>query len=203
MRKIAIISIIFAIIFILVYIFLLRAGSDRNSSVSSNILNTSDNLNMIITSPSFENNGYIPAKFTCDGSSINPELQIENVPAEAKGLALIMHDPDAPLAGGFTHWLVWNIAASSEASLAPAGRDPIVIKENSVPAGCVEGKNDSGKIGYIGPCPPSGVHHYHFTIYALSAIIDLQSGSDKKSLETEIDKYLIARADLIGLYQRK
>ncbi len=189
MPKIATIFVILVIISISVYVLFLFSKTK-----------TTPNVNMIVTSPSFENDGYIPERFTCDGSTaltasggdINPELDISGVPAETKSLALIVHDPDAPMAGGFTHWLVWNINPKTP-----------VIKEESVPPGSLEGKNDSGKIGYIGPCPPSGVHHYHFTIYALSAIIDLKSGSDKKSLESEINKHLIAQADLVGLYQRK
>ncbi len=138
---------------------------------------------MTITSTSFENNGYIPRRFTCDGENTIPELDISGVPAGAKSLALIMHDPDAPMAGGFTHWLVWNIDPKTS-----------VIEDGDLPAGSIEGKNGSGTISYVGPCPPSGVHHYHFTIYALSAVIDLKSGSDKKSLEAEINRYLLAQA---------
>jgi len=155
---------------------------------------------MLITSPSFQNNSSIPQKFTCDGSTsltagggnINPELQIQNVPANAKSLALIMHDPDAPVAGGFTHWLVWNIDSKTA-----------VIKEGSVPVGSVEGKNGADKIGYIGPCPPSGVHHYHFQLYALDATLNLTLGGTKDQLESEIQKHLLAKAELIGLYQRQ
>jgi Raf kinase inhibitor-like YbhB/YbcL family protein len=185
MTKLAIIVIVIVIGIVGIYAWTNRAGAPT----TENLINSTST--MFITSPSFNNNERIPQKFTCDGGNINPELDIGNVPAGAKSFALIMDDPDAPH-GTFTHWLVWNI-------------DPEVtnIGEDSIPSGSVEGKNDSGRVGYIGPCPPSGIHHYHFIIYALSAIIDLKSGSDKKLLETEIDKYLIARVDLVGLYQRK
>ena len=187
---------------------------------------------MIITSPSFKDGEFIPSKFSCDGSTllttggstsldqaqdkslttggstsldvtrdksftagggdINPELQIQNVPAEAKSLALIMHDPDAPMAGGFTHWLVWNIDPKTT-----------LIKEESVPPQSTEGKNDAQRIGYIGPCPPSGIHHYHFKLYALDAMLNLNSGAEKSALETEIKRHLIAQAEVVGLYQKK
>lgn len=163
---------------------------------------------MILASPSFENNAYIPKKFTCDGSTsfdkaqdeslttgggnINPELQIQNVPAEAKSLALIMHDPDAPMPGGFTHWLVWNIDLATTK-----------IKEESVPPNAVEGKNDGGRIGYTGPCPPSGAHHYHFKLYALNAMLNMPVDVSKSDLELEINNHLVAQAELVGLYQRQ
>ncbi|MDP2598782.1 MAG: YbhB/YbcL family Raf kinase inhibitor-like protein [Candidatus Liptonbacteria bacterium] len=157
---------------------------------------------MIVTSPSFKDGEMIPKKFTCNGGNINPELQIQNVPLETKSLALIMDDPDAPTKT-FTHWLAWNIAASPEASLAPAGRDSIiVIKEESVPPDSVEGMNGTKEIGYIGPCPPSGTHHYHFKLYALDAMLKLQTGAAKTELEAEINKHLIAKAELVGLYQQ-
>lgn len=163
---------------------------------------------MILTSPSFQNNGTIPQKFTCDGlpaskagGDINPELQVQNVPGTAKSLALIMDDPDAP-AGTWTHWTVWNI-------------DPKItmIKEDSVPTSAKatagkplsadEGMTSFGRIGYGGPCPPSGKpHRYFFKLYALTDVLILPSGAPLKQLESEIQKYLITSAELIGLYGR-
>jgi Raf kinase inhibitor-like YbhB/YbcL family protein len=147
---------------------------------------------MIITSPSFENGGSIPNKFTCKGGDINPELLIQNVPLEAQSLALVLHDPDAPMEGGFTHWVVWNI-------------DPrtTVIKEESTPPGSTEGNNGMDKIGYMGPCPPSGTHHYYFYLYALDDRIDLPEGSNVKELEKVVVKHLVAKTELMGTYMIK
>jgi len=110
---------------------------------------------MKISSPAFSAGGEIPAKYTCNGPNLSPELQISGAPAGGKSLLLVMDDPDAPT-GLFTHWLAWNI-------------DPHTTKfaENSVPAGAVQGTNDFGKRGYGGPCPPSGTHRYYFKIFAL------------------------------------
>jgi Raf kinase inhibitor-like YbhB/YbcL family protein len=147
---------------------------------------------MIITSPSFDDGNTIPKKFTCDGGDINPELLIQNVPAEARSLALIMHDPDAPTAGGFTHWTVWNIDPATT-----------LIKDESIPSGSVEGSNDAGRVGYFGPCPPPGApHHYHFQLYALDAILDLPEAAPAAALWKEIEKHVVANAELVGLYGR-
>ena len=146
---------------------------------------------MLLTSPSFNHNEKIPPKFTCDGPSINPELHILNVPDEAKSLALIMDDPDAP-GRTFTHWLVWNIDPKTT-----------IIKQESKPPGSIEGQTDFGRTGYGGPCPPSGTHRYFFKLYALGAILNLSEGSDKKTLEQEIQEHLIEKAELVGLYSRK
>lgn len=146
---------------------------------------------MIITSPSFKDGEMIPKKFTCDGGNINPELQIQNVPAETKSLALIMHDPDAPRPGGFTHWVAWNI-----------NPETTVIKEESVPPGSVEGVNGRGALGYTGPCPSEGTHHYEFRLYALSALLDLPATTTGKDLEVSIGQHLLDQAKLTGLYQR-
>ena len=146
---------------------------------------------MLLTSPAFEEGGEIPKKYTCDGGDINPVLEIQNVPTEAKSLALILHDPDAPVEGGFTHWVVWNIKPST-----------MVIKDESVPPGSVEGRNGGGKTGYRGPCPPNGTHHYHFQLYALDEVLDLPAESGADALLVEIEKHLIDTTELTGLYGR-
>lgn len=145
---------------------------------------------MIITSPSFDDGEEIPKKFSYDGGNMNPELLIQNVPAEAKSLALILHDPDAPIAGGFTHWVVWNIDPQTAR-----------IKDESTPPGSVEGKNGTGHVGYMGPKPPPGpAHHYHFKLYALDNEIDLPDGSEIADVVKAVDDHTIVTAELVGLY---
>ena len=147
---------------------------------------------MIITSSAFDDGAAIPKKFTCDGGDMNPELLMQYVPPEAKCLALIVHDPDAPVAGGWTHWTVWNL-------------DPriSVIKEESVPPGAVEGSTSAGTAGYRGPCPPPGApHHYHFHLYALDAFLDHPEGASVPALREAIANHTMAEADLVGTYAR-
>jgi Raf kinase inhibitor-like YbhB/YbcL family protein len=148
---------------------------------------------MIITSSAFNDGGMIPPKFTCDGGDMNPELLIQNVPPEAQSLALIVHDPDAPMSGGFTHWTVWNIDPKMS-----------IIKEESISPGSVEGENGAGWTGYMGPCPPPNAepHHYHFQLYALDAALDLPDGAPLTALRKEIDEHVITSAELVGLYGR-
>lgn len=151
------------------------------------------NIVMLLISPSFEDNGTIPKKFTCEGGNINPELRIENVPAGAESLALIMHDPDAPMPGGFTHWVVWNIAPATT-----------LIKEESMPPGAAEGRN-TRSAGYTGPYPPPGhgVHHYEFHLYALDMMLDLPTTSGKAKLEAAMQGHIIEETKLVGLYERR
>jgi Raf kinase inhibitor-like YbhB/YbcL family protein len=144
-----------------------------------------------IASPAFVNNGYIPARFTCDGTDINPPLEISNVPAEAKSLALIVDDPDAPV-GIWVHWVVWNID--------PATRE---IAEDNVPRNAAPGKNDWKRNTYGGPCPPSGVHRYFFKLYALNTRLNLGTGTTKRELEKAMHGHILASAELIGLYKRR
>jgi Raf kinase inhibitor-like YbhB/YbcL family protein len=143
--------------------------------------------NMKFTSPEFENNGFIPRKFTCQGDDINPELIIEGVPQETKSLALIVDDPDAPM-GTWVHWVVYNI--------------PVIglIEEDSIPG--VQGKNDFGREDYGGPCPPSGTHRYFFKLYALDIKLNLEERVSKKVLEKAMEGHLLAKAELVGLYKR-
>ena len=143
---------------------------------------------MNITSLEFENNKFIPAKFTCQGQGVNPTLYITDIPVQAKSLALIIDDPDAP-AGNFVHWVLFDL--------------PLIncIKENSVFG--KQGRNTLGKFNYIPPCPPSGVHRYFFKIYALDIILGLNVNIDKVDLEKAMKSHILDQAQLIGLYQKK
>ena len=144
---------------------------------------------MIITSPSFEDGAEIPKKFGYDNGNINPELLIQNIPLETKSMALVMHDPDASIAGGFVHWTVWNI-------------DPrtTLIKEESTPPGSIEGINGAGNIGYMGPKPPSGTHHHYFYLYALDKKLEIAEGSDFHALTQAMNEHVLAKAQIMGLY---
>src|SRR3989338_6389030 len=144
---------------------------------------------MKLISPAFKHNGAIPSEYTCDGEDISPELNIENVPENAKSLALIMDDPDAP-AGTWVHWVVWNIPANTK-----------VIPKGTSPKG-VKGKTNFGRLGYGGPCPPSGTHRYFFKLYALDTILNLKEGSSKKDLENAMQGHIIEKTELMGTYKR-
>jgi len=142
---------------------------------------------LTVSSPVFENNGLIPAKYTCDGDDINPPLRIEGIPKETVSLTLIVDDPDAPR-GTWVHWVVWDIPPTER------------IEENSVPG--TEGLNDSRRRTYGGPCPPSGTHRYFFKVYALDNRLNLRPDSRKADVERAMGTHVIAKGEIVGLYRR-
>ena len=146
---------------------------------------------MKLSSPAFENNQYIPAKYTCDGGNVNPPLSITGTPEETKSIVLIVDDPDATN-GDWVHWTVFNIAPNAKE-----------IKENYAPAGSIEGKTNFRNPGYGGPCPPSGIHHYQFKLYALDAVLNLDATAGKKDIEKAMFGRVLAQDLLVGLYERK
>jgi Raf kinase inhibitor-like YbhB/YbcL family protein len=146
---------------------------------------------MKISSPAFQEGGTIPEKFSKNGQNVNPELRIEGVPAEAKSLALIVDDPDAPV-GLFTHWLVWNIDPKTTQ-----------IAENSVPKGAIQGTNDFPGRGHDGPQPPSGTHRYYFKIFALDRMLDLKSGAKRREVDAAMRGHVIAQGEVMGRYSKK
>jgi Raf kinase inhibitor-like YbhB/YbcL family protein len=153
------------------------------------------NATLEVSSPSFKNGGYIPITYTCEGKNINPAIEIKNIPHGTMTIALIVDDPDAP-GGTFDHWVVWNIEPGK------------MINENSSPG--MEGKNGAGKKGYMGPCPPAGtgIHLYHFKVYALDAKLDIRGKElltapvGKMELENTMKNHILARGELIGLYRQ-
>ena len=141
-----------------------------------------------VKSPAFENNKFIPLKYTCDGANVNPPLTIEGVPEETITLVLIVDDPDAPM-GTFDHWVVWNISSTTRK-----------IEENTVPG--TEGMSSYRKHAYGGPCPPYGTHRYFFKVYALDTQLDLKPNSTKKDVEKAMKGHILAEGELVGLYSR-
>ncbi len=143
---------------------------------------------MKLISPAFKNNEVLPKKFTCDGSGINPALEISDPPKNVESYALVMEDPDAP-GRIFDHWLLANISP-----------DRRCIDEDSNPTESVIGRNSGGEADYYPPCPPFGVHRYIFTLYALDKQLDLAERFTKSELEVDMKDHIIESAKLIGKY---
>jgi Raf kinase inhibitor-like YbhB/YbcL family protein len=143
-----------------------------------------------LTSPAFERGQRIPKRYTCEGDDVSPPLAWSDVPEGTVSLALVLDDPDAP-SGTFTHWLVWEI-------------DPAAGSLAEGDAGPVEGRNDFGRSGWHGPCPPPGhgPHRYFFRLYALDGDLDLPAGAGKAEVEQRISERVLASAELVGTYER-
>lgn len=156
-------------------------------------------MTLSIQSKSFRQNEMIPARYTCDGRDISPPLAWSGIPDEAKSLALIVDDPDAPDPAApkmtWVHWVLYNIPVwvqGLEENIAAA----------SLPAGTKEGINDWGRKGYGGPCPPIGKHRYFFKLYALDTVLaDLQKAT-KVEVEQAFKGRILAKAQLVGTYER-
>lgn len=149
-----------------------------------------------LSSPAFANNQPIPAKYTCDGENISPQLKWENAPKGTKSFALIVDDPDAP-EKVWVHWLLFNIPATATN-----------LPEAASSENFISGETDfyymrNGVWQYGGPCPPSGTHHYHFTLYALDTALSLTADTDKETLLATMQDHILGTAILIGTYQRK
>lgn len=142
---------------------------------------------MNVSSPVFNNNESMPARFSRQGGDISPPLVFSDAPAGAKSLALVCHDPDAPRAQGWTHWVAWNIAPNV------AGFD-----EGNVPETVVQGTTDWIETKWGGPQPPSGTHRYIFYLYALDIAIDLPAATMRDGLEQAINGHHYRNRDTNG-----
>jgi len=149
-----------------------------------------------MTSTAFSSAEMIPRKFTCDGPDISPQLAWNEPPAGTQSFALITDDPDAPV-GTWVHWVLYDLPPSARSL------DEAVPKQEQLPSGARQGRNDFGKIGYGGPCPPPGKpHRYFFKLYALDAKLNLKPGATKAGLERAMKGHILAQAELIGRYGR-
>lgn len=147
-----------------------------------------------IRSADFANEGPIPARCTCDGANLSPQLEWQSPPAGTKSLALVMHDPDAPI--DFVHWIAYNIPPAERQLLE--GASP----HGSLPLGSQQGSTSFDRSEYGGPCPPRGTHHYFFRLYALDIHLDLAAGATRRQLEAAMTGHILAEGQLVGTYQR-
>ncbi len=146
-----------------------------------------------LTSSAFADGGDIPSRFTCDGKDVSPPLAWSGKPDGTVAYLLTMRDPDAR---DFLHWIAWNIPASTDGLDAAASGD--------LPDGSGEGRSDFGKgpLGYRGPCPPSGTHHYVLTLYALPILLADAAATPADRLERAAAKIALGTATLKGTYRR-
>jgi len=144
----------------------------------------------------FPSAGVIPAKYTCSGADLSPELSWNHAPASTRALVLIMDDPDAP-SGTFTHWILYNL--SSQEKQLPEN----LPKTEQVLAEALQGRNDFGRTGYGGPCPPPGrPHRYFFKLYALDTKLNLKAGASRKEVEVAMKGHILGQAELMGTFKR-
>jgi len=149
-----------------------------------------------ISSPAFSAGESIPKKFTCDGPDVSPKLTWTEPPAKTQSFTLIMDDPDAPV-GTWVHWVLYDLPANTRE--LPEG----VAKQEQLSSGARQGRNDFGKIGYGGPCPPPGKpHRYFFKLYVLDTKLNLKAGATKADVERAMNGHVLAQAELIGRYGR-
>jgi Raf kinase inhibitor-like YbhB/YbcL family protein len=169
------------------YTYAPAAASSTPAAASTPVRST-----LTLTSDAFANNGTIPATYTCAGAGTSPALAWSGAPAGTKVFVLIVHDPDAPLTGGFTHWIVTDLLAA--ASSLPA----------TVPAADVIVGGGMQAVAYRGMCPPVGAaaHHYHFRLYALDAPLGATASASKDSVEAAMQGHILAQTDLVGLFGR-
>jgi Raf kinase inhibitor-like YbhB/YbcL family protein len=155
---------------------------------------------LALTSTAFVHEGTIPATYTCQGKDISVPLAWSGLPAGTRSLALIVDDPDAPDPAApkmtWVHWVLYNI---------PPGVDGLEegVKSGELPRGALEGRNDWGRTGYGGPCPPVGRHRYFFKLYALDVVLPDLGTPDKQRLERAMQGHVLAKHELIGTYAKR
>ncbi len=165
------------------------AGYGRGMAQALNV------ADLKLTSPAFKHHERIPDKYTGDAQDVSPPLEWTGVPDGTKAFAVVLHDPDAPLVEGFTHWVLYGIPA--DARSLPEGDG-----EGGSGSGLNEGVNSMGSPGYMGPAPPPnhGSHHYYFWVYALDDDVDLEPGLDRRALLDKIEDHVIEQARLVGTF---
>lgn len=149
-----------------------------------------------IESSAFKEGGIIPSKYTCDGSNVSLPLKWSDPPEGTKSIVLISDDPDAPV-GTWVHWVVYNIPPAVKEF--PENVPPSQTLEN----GAIQGMTDFGRIGYGGPCPPSGTHRYYFKLYALDTMLDIGPGATKKQVVDTMKGHVLAEGQLMGKYKKQ
>jgi len=178
---------------LIAWVLIAQSPNRCTRKTGDNIMATQVATSLEMSSMAFEQEGTIPSKHTCDGQNVSPPLRWSPGPKGTQSYALIMDDPDAP-GGTFVHWVVWNIVGNQLQEHVPAP---------GAPAGGAQGTNSFKKMGYGGPCPPSGTHRYFFHVYALDRTLSLNSSTTKQQLLEAMNGHILAHGELMAKYSRK
>ena len=155
---------------------------------------------LAFTSTAFEPGNAIPTVYTCQGKDVSVPLAWSGLPDGTRSLALIVDDPDAPDPAApkmtWVHWVLYNIPPTATGL-------PEAVEPRALPAGTLEGRNDWGRTGYGGPCPPVGRHRYFFKLYALDVTLPDLGQPDKARLERAMKGHVLAQQQLVGTYAKR
>lgn len=155
---------------------------------------TSPEKRLELSTPAFDRGMPIPARYTCDGADVSPPFEWTGAPPQTLTYALVADDPDAP-AGTWVHWVAWNIPQPRLAE--------DVAREAVLADGTCQGRNSWGRVGYGGPCPPSGEHRYFFRVYAVDRRLELPPSTDKDDLVAALRGHVLAEGEILGVYSRR
>lgn len=174
-----------------------EGGSHPQTSGAPATVKAKENsMSFHLTSSAFADGADVPPRFTCEGADHSPPLQWSGTPKETKSLALIVDDPDAPDPAApkttWVHWVLYDLPADAK-NLSEGAK---------LPHGAREGLNDWKQTGWRGPCPPVGKHRYFFKLYALDVLLPDLAKPNKAALEKAMEGHVIARAQLMGRYQK-
>lgn len=159
-------------------------------------------MSLVLTSSAFAEGGEIPSRYTCEAETqeISPPLAWQGLPPGTRSLALIADDPDAPDPQApkmtWVHWVLYNLPSDSSGL-------PEAVAPQDLPPGTLQGLNDWKKTGYGGPCPPIGRHRYFFKLHALDIVLPDLGTPTKAGLEKAMGGHVLARAELVGTYEKK
>ncbi len=152
-------------------------------------------MGLSVSSPAFMAGQPIPSRYSCKGEDVSPPLTWSGAPPQTRAFALIMDDPDAPM-GTWVHWVIFNIPAGA------SGLAEALPREGRLSDGSLQGRNSWGRIGYNGPCPPSGTHRYFFKLYALDTALTLPAGADKGQLLSAMQGHILAQGEWMGTFSK-
>jgi Raf kinase inhibitor-like YbhB/YbcL family protein len=187
-------AILFVPIFTIVSLVLVSFACGTQETLTPT-MEGGDSMALMLKSTAFVAGESIPYKYTCDGADVSPPLEWSNIPRDTASFALVADDPDAP-GGTWVHWVLYNIP-SEKRSLSEA-----LQAQAEFPDGSKHGKNSAGRLGYNGPCPPSGNHRYFFKLYALDNVLNLGPGASKEQLLSAMKGHILEQAELMGKYKR-
>jgi Raf kinase inhibitor-like YbhB/YbcL family protein len=162
----------------------------------ANELEEEETMALELASTAFGSGEPIPVKYSCDGLNISPPLSWGAPPEGAQSFALVAEDPDAP-AGTWVHWVLYDLPVASR-GLAEALPPDAVLSD-----GGLHGENSSRRLGYGGPCPPSGTHRYFFKLYALDSALNLEPGATASQVRQAMEGHVLAEGELMGTYSRQ